>query len=434
MQKLIGIALLFCLLPAAALDRARFDALNQKARDLRQQQDWKGLREVLIELRKELPGATPRYLLRMASVEVHLDHKTEALRLLEQYVAMGLSYDVAKDDDLQPLLSEKGFAKIAAKMKQHTAPISRAEQVCVLPQADIMPEDIAFEPASDTFVVSSIQHHTLYRISLPAKNKSECMMEELPLPDEAKRWPLLAVSADSTRNALWTTASAMPGFSGFPKEDDGKAALLEIDPVSARVLHRFSAETGGPAVLGDMSVDHDGNVYVSDSIGGGVYRLHGSPEMAKLEKIVDGPFSPQTPALARDGQRLFVADYPIGVAVINLSAPANHQIEYLHIPDNVAATGLDGLCLSGDSLIGIQNGTEPARIVRFHLNPSQTQITSAEIIEQASGRLGEPTHAIEANGWIYVIANVGWDQVDDQGKLKPGKKFTAPVLLRFPSK
>ena len=33
----------------------------------------------------------------------------------------------------------------------------------------------------------------------------------------------------------------------------------------------------------------------------------------------------------------------------------------------------------------------------------------------------------------YVIANVGWDKIENNGELKPGKKFTAPVLLRFRS-
>ena len=119
----------------------------------------------------------------------------------------------------------------------------------------------------------------------------------------------------------------MPGFSGVPKEDEGKALLLEVDANSGKVLHRFDPGTTGPAVLGDMCVTEDGTVYVTDSIGGGVYRLHGDLQTAKLEKIADGLFSPQTPVLARDGKRLFVADYTMGIAVIDLptaSAPGIH--------------------------------------------------------------------------------------------------------------
>jgi hypothetical protein len=163
-----------------------------------------------------------------------------------------------------------------------------------------------------------------------------------------------------------------------------------------------------------------------------VYRLRGDPQTAKLEKIADGLFSPQTPVLARDGKRLFVADYSLGIAVIDLTAANTAaKVTYLPHPENVAVVTLDGLYLSGDSLVGIQNGIEPMRIMRFRLNHAQTEITAAEVIEQ-SERMGDPTHVIAADGWFYVSANVGWNKVDDAGKLKPGESFTAPVLLRFP--
>jgi hypothetical protein len=145
-------------------------------------------------------------------------------------------------------------------------------------------------------------------------------------------------------------------------------------------------------------------------------------------------FSPQTPVLAGDSKRLLVADYSIGVAVVHL--PAKHsatlaKVEYLNHPDNIAVTGLDGLLLDGNDLIGIQNGLEPERIVRFRLNNQQTEITSVEVIEQKTDRLGEATHVVKVGGWYYVMANVGWDKIQENGELKPGKEFTPPVLLRF---
>jgi hypothetical protein len=295
-----------------------------------------------------------------------------------------------------------------------------------------MPEDLTFDRAGGTFVVSSIQHHTLYRVKLPKAGEAQCTLQEMPLEEQARRWPVLAVSADATRNLIWMTACAMPGFAGFPKEDQGKTALLAIDPSTAKVIRRFDLESGGPGVLGDMSVAEDGTVYVSDSIGGGVYRVRGDLKTAKLEKIAGDFFSPQTPVMAADGKRLFVADYAMGIAVVDLTQPnPPGQLNYLPHPQTIAVTGLDGMFLSGDSLIGIQNGTEPERIMRFHLNPAETEITSGEVIEQSTDRLGDPTHVIELNGWFYVTANVGWNKVDDQGHLKPGEHFTAPLLLRF---
>jgi hypothetical protein len=421
-----------CAMPTAALDRAHFNELNQKARELSKQKDWKGLRAALIEIGREMPAPTPIYLLRMASVEARLGNNAEAIAWMKKYAAMGLKYDVSQDDDLKPLLADPGFAPVAAEMKSRTKPMQRAEAVCAIPLPDLMPEDITFDRGAKTFVVSSIQHHSLYRVTFPKAGAGECGLREIALEDQAKRWPTLAVSYDAMRNLLWMTAAAMPGFTGFAKEDEGKSALFAIDGGSGKVVRRFDLATGAAAVLGDMSVAADGAVYVSDSMGGGVYRVQGDVALAKLEKIADGFFSPQTPALANDGKRLFVADYAMGIAVIDLAREnPRGELTYLPHPESVAVTGLDGLYLAGDWLIGIQNGSEPERIVRYHLNPAQTEITSAEVVEQSTDRLGDPTHVTGLNGWLYATVNVGWNKIDDQGKLKPGEHFTAPVLLRF---
>jgi sugar lactone lactonase YvrE len=428
--------------PCFSFDRAHFRELNKKGRELAKQKDWAGMRQILIEIGREMPALTPTYVLRMASVETHLGNTAAALEWMERYAAMGLTYDLAGDDDLKPLLAEAGWKEIAAEMKQKAAPIAQADPVCTLPIADLMPEDLTFDNSSGTFIVSSIQHHTLYRVSLPKVSKPPknalpaCTLEELPLEAQAKRWPTMAVSFDAPRNLVWMTASAMPDFSGVPKEDEGKAALLALDPHSGKVVHRFNLESTVPAVLGDMSISSDGTVYVSDSLGGRVFRIAGtkdraSLDKAKMEMIAEDLFSPQTPVLAADGKRLFVPEYPLGIAVIDLTGSG--RITYLSHPENVAVTGIDGMHLAGDSLIAIQNGIEPERVVRFRLNHSQTQIEAAEVIEQSTPVMGEPTHAIAANGFVYVSANVGWDKIDDHGKLKEGASFTAPVLLRFPA-
>ena len=428
MKNRVMLFVLIVALSCSALDKAHFLDLNKHARELAQQKDWKGLRQALLEIGKAMPAPTPLYFLRMASVEARLGNKDEALRWMEKYAAMGLRFDLSRDDDLKGLDS----SVVTGKMAERSKAIQKAEAVCTIPLPDLMPEDLTFDKAANSFVVSSIQHHRLYRITPPKSGAGPCTMKEIPLEDQATHWPVLAVSADPTRKLLWMTSSAMAGFTGVSKEDEGKATLFAVDDTTGKVVQRFDVTDSHPAVLGDMSVAADGTVYVTDSVGGGVYRVTGDLAKAKLEKIAGNFFSPQTPVLARDGKRLFVADYSMGIAVVDVTATNQPgQLNYLPHPENIAVTGLDGLYLAGDSLIGIQNGTDPERIVRYRLNPKQTEITSCEVIEQSTDRLGDPTHVIEWNGWLYATANVGWNKVDDQGHLKPGEHFTEPMLLRF---
>ena len=431
-RRLLAVAIAFSLaLPTLAIDRAHYRELGRKARKLAEQKDWAGFKQVLIEIGSELPDDTPRQMLTMASVEMRLGNKAEALKWMEKYAAAGLTYDVASDDDLAALDKDPAFAPLAKQMQTNRKPIEKAELVCTLPVVDLMPEDLTYQRSSKNFFVSSVQHHSLYRVTLPRAGSKECAAEEVPLAADAKRWPTQAVSWDERRKLIWLSTSAMPGFTGFPKEDEGKAALLALDAKSGKVLRRVDLATDSPAVLGDMAIAKDGTLYVTDSIGGGVYRVAaGDLAQMKLEKIADGLLSPQTPALTADGRRLLVADYSIGIAVVHLP-PTLKKVQYLPHPKNVAVTGLDGLMLDGNTLVGVQNGVDPERIVLFSLNRAQTQITSAQVIEQKTERLGEATHAIKAAGWDYVIANVGWDKIQDNGELKPGKQFSAPALLRF---
>src|SRR5436853_2683255 len=301
-------------LPSFSVDRTQMVDLNKKAQAFAKEKDWKGMRGALLEIGQAIPAPTPFYMLRMASVEALLGNQSEALGWMRRYAAMGLTYEVSTDQELKRLGDEKGFKEIAATMQENSKPVLNAEVVCSLPLADMMPEDLTFEKAAGTFVASSVQHHTLYRVSLPNKGSQECTLQEIPLEASAKRWPVFAVSADDKRNLLWMSTSASEGFSGVQVADNGKAALVAVNGSTGKVVRRFDLEASGPAVLGDMCVAEDGSVYVTDSLGGGVYRVQGDVASAKLEKIADGLFSPQTPVLASDGKRLFVADYSMGIA------------------------------------------------------------------------------------------------------------------------
>src|SRR5215471_11142598 len=338
LRPAILLFLILTAVPVFSVDRARVTELSQQARDFAKKKDWASARDAMAKILEEIGTPTPIYMLRMASLENRAGNNPAALEWMSRYAATGLTYDISADDDLKPLLAEKAYAAIAARMKDGSRPINKAEIVCTLPVSDLMPEDLTYDKASRTFIVSSVRHHTLYRLSLPKNQEKECGMQEIPLEESAKRWPILAVSFDSTRNLLWMTASAMPGFSGLPKEDSGKTSLIALNPANGKIVRRFGLEGAGEAVLGDMSISPDGTLFVTDSIGGGVYRLQGSLEAAKLETIADGLFSPQTPILANDGKRLLVADYSIGVAVIDL---ASGRVTYLSHPMELAVGTLD---------------------------------------------------------------------------------------------
>src|ERR1051326_570467 len=132
-----------------AIDKTRYRELFQKLSATAKQKDWQGARDVLTEIGRELPAPTPRYMLSVATIEARLGHKDEALKWIEKYVATGLSFDSSRDEDLRALMADGPGTNIAALMKERTLPVTNAEFVCELPQADTMPEDITYLKSAD---------------------------------------------------------------------------------------------------------------------------------------------------------------------------------------------------------------------------------------------------------------------------------------------
>ncbi len=142
------------------------------------------------------------------------------------------------------------------------------------------------------------------------------------------------------------------------------------------------------------------------------------PGSLALERLdVQGEFaSPQQPALSADEQTLYVADYLRGIAAINLATKA---VTWLQPGPNVALSGIDGLQVFGNSFIAVQNGTNPARIVRMPLD-----LKSQEVLEANWAGLGEPTHGIVVGHEYFFLANSGWNAYEESGRKRAG---SAPV-------
>ena len=104
------------------------------------------------------------------------------------------------------------------------------------------------------------------------------------------------------------------------------------------------------------------------------------------------------------------------------------QTRLMPHPKDLTLAGIDGLYRIGHRLIGIQNGTSPARVIRMNLNDSDSEIVSWETLEANWDGLGVPTHGVMAGGHFYFIANSGWDRLADDGSLKPGVVFESPVI------
>ncbi len=378
--------------------------------------DWPSSLAAATKL-KSLLNDNPTTLLEVARAEVHVGDLKAASAELQQFVRMGQASDLPlQSPEFAALRAEPEFATVQNGIEANRARISLASDAFLIPDSDLLAEDVDYDPHGHRFLVTSVR-----RKNIVAVDAGRPPTEFARSPTN---WPMFAIKIDSPRNLVWTTEAAIQGFDLVPKSDWGRSAVLCYDLKSGKLLRRIEGPRG--AALGDLVLTKDGTVIVSDGEGGGVYRvLAGSPT---LERLDDGDFiSPQTPAMHPDGKHVFVPDYERGVAVLDLTTK---QVRWLRSAGQFALNGIDGLYFNRGRLIAVQNGTSPERVVAFTLNANLSEITSEAILERSTDTLGDPTHGVVVGNDFYYIANSGWNFIDDHGLVKPGAKPSEPHMMR----
>jgi len=372
--------------------------LNHAARQAIESKDYAKLRATLEELRPLLPG-NPRILYNMAAADAVLGHRQRALEELLSLASAGLIYDLAADSDFSSLRDSAEYAAVLKKMEQNRAPVAGATHVQTLPERDMLPEDIAYDPKKREFLIGSVTGSKIVRADGSVLAQST--------------WPIMALRIDEKRRILWAATAWLPHCQTCRPDDKDKTALLAFNLDSGALLKRFDAPVAG--MLGDMTIGRKGEIYASEGIHGAVLRL-ADGKYERLDQPGEFP-SPQTPALSHDERTLYVPDYVRGIAAIDLKT---RKVEWLQPAEGVILSGIDGLYVQGNSFIAVQNGTNPARVVRFSLD-----LQRQEILEANTPGLGEPTHGTLVGDTFFFLANTGWGNYDDNGKRKPG---TEPAI------
>ncbi len=348
-----------------------------------------------------MPG-NPRMLYNAAACDSQLGHTETALAELRSLADTGLYFNLNEDDDFAPLHVTTAYQAVLQQMEQNRRPVNRSSLEATIVDRDIIGEDLAYDPISHRFLISSAADGRIVTADGRVFAKTP--------------WAALALGIDRANRLLWVSTAWLPHCATCDHADEGKTALMAFDLNTGGVRQRIDAP---PGVLGDMTINRAGDVFVSDGKAGAIYVLQaGSAILARLDK--PGEFaSPQTPALSADERTLYVPDYVRGIAAIDL---ATHNVRWMKPSGSLALSGIDGFYRAKDGFIAVQNGTEPPRVVRF-----SADLKTQEVLAANNAWLGEPTHGTFADGAFYFIANSGWDAYDENGKRKPGPPVVTTI-------
>lgn len=412
---------------AAAFVAAAFPAsaqswreANRTALEAYKSEDWPAYLESVTRL-DELRPNHPRVLFNLAGALARNGRKDEALFALERLASMGVVMPVKDDDDLAALRDTPRFVAVVERLAKNAAPFGSAKHAATIDAKGTLPEGVAFHSKSGTIFVSTVIGRSVW--SVDRKGRAS----KLPIAGD-QLWSAMGMKVAQKRGLLWICTAATPMTPGIDAALEGRSALISWDIKAGKIAARVElAEEGVKHWFGDLELDSKGNVYVSDTTSAAVYRhVPGSGRLelwSKDERIAN----PQGLAFVGDDSLLIVADYPTGLWAIDA---ATKTIEPVAAASDVSAVGIDGLLWQSGSLVAVQNGTSPQRIVRLGWDAKQHRVTSWELLEANRPEFEELTLATADGDSLYFIATSQWEAFDETGKLKEGASPREIVVMK----
>lgn len=346
-----------------------------------------------------------------------------AIETLRRFAALGYFADVAADSDLARLRGSAGYDDALRALEANRLPVVKSTVAFTLPERDLLTEGIAYDAASRAFFVGSVHRRKIVRVDRSGRSG-----DFVPSGRDSL-WAPMGMQVDAARQALWVAVSAVPQMLGFDSSDAGRSGLFRYDLSTGALTGRvLISPDSAPHLLGDLTLAHNGDAYASDSRAPVVWRLRVGADT--LERLAESPLllSAQGLALSEDERTLFLADYSRGLLRIDLSS---RHVSLLPCREGIVALGIDGLYRVGKTLVGIQNGMEPHRVVRLTLDARGDSVIGLEVLERLHPAHAEPTLGVVVGRDLYYVANSQWELFGETGEVARPDELALPAILRL---
>jgi hypothetical protein len=364
----------------------------------------------------------PTIIYNLACMYALAGKKSDALASLSRVAEMGLTLPAQNDSNLDSIKDTPEFKLILKRFEASRTPIVKSSNAFVIHEKGLITEGLAYDPIEETFFVSSVHKRKILSVGKNGDVKQFAS-------DQDGLFSVLGMSVDSKRRHLWVTTSAFPQMVNYTKEEDGTSAVFKFDLRSKKLLKKYVLSNATKKhALGDLIIQSNGDVFTTDSLSPAVYVIRSQKDEIEL-LLEDSAFgSPQGLAFSENEQHLFMADYGTGLFDIDVKAK-----KATHLAPLAGATllGIDGLYYHRGSLIGIQNGVTPQRVILLSLSKDLGRVEKLDVLEANNPVFLEPTLGVLVNDTFYFIANSQWPLIDENGKLASDDKLQDPVVLKI---
>lgn len=341
----------------------------------------------------------------------------ESIQYLRNALFINAGYKL-EIPELASVKDRSDFQQLLQLQKDLQKVVATSDTAFVLTDRSLHVESVSVNPKTGTAYVGSVHKRKIVAIDANGKARDFTKSGEHGLT------AVLGLRVDMKRKMLWACSSPLQEMEDYDSLLPSR--VYRFDLSTGKLLAHYEAPGSGH-VLGDLAIGPNGQVLVTDSRTNEVYIVN--EKSGTLERfLTHGSFwSMQGLTFSDDGKYVFISDYVKGPYRVDL---ASRQVIKVNSSLENSLKGIDGLIFHHGSLLALQNGTFPIRVMRFQLNATLDTITGVETLDQGRPALNEPTQGTVAGNDFYFVANSQWGGYGKDHKPKPDAELQDIVVLK----
>jgi len=359
-------------------------------------------RPIIQQIEQWLPTLVDRGagLFALARLYAQVGDTSKALALLKESLATGEGFDPSGSEMLAPLRSSPEFADLVQQAQKRYPAVHQAKVAFTVPERDLFPEGLAYDPAKRVFYMGSMHRRKILRITEKGR------VSDFVKPDRYHLQPIGGVHVDPADQSLWATSDP----------DDARGSELYHFDAQGKLLERYSPPGVGRHDLNDLVLYRSSAIYVTDTDANLTYRFDRKTHRFTPLNLPRPQLFPNGITSSDDSTRLYIADW-LGVIVMDLRDNSAREVDP---GEHNTLGGIDGLYWYKNSLIGIQSaGTY--RVVRWFLSADGLHVRARKVLEKGTPLVSSPTTGAIRGSGFYYMTNTGIDNYDDGKIVDPAR-------------
>jgi sugar lactone lactonase YvrE len=354
-----------------------------------------------------------------AGVAAALNNKLDqAIDFLNRALNIDATFDL-NTPELTALKDHSGFLQLRKTKENLLRSVVTSDTAFVLDDRQLHLESVAFDEKDKVLYGGSIHKRKIIKINRDGRVSDFVSSEQDGITG------VFGLKVDSQKRVLWVCSSPVQEMQHY--DSTAVSKLYKFSLSTGHLVQAYQpADTLSGHIFGDITLDSKGIPFVSDSKNNHIYKYD-----AKLDKLVSffsskEFWSIQGLSFSENDQFLYISDYVKGIYRLTMKTLDLIKVTTSY---DISLKGTDGIQFYKNSLITIQNGVQPNRVVRHYLDDTGERFIRSELIDNAHPAFGEPTIGSLSNGVFYYVANSQWSGYEN-GKIKDNAALKPIVILK----